>query len=61
MTCWSCIHYRIEGCADWRTTEWGMNLGQLCPGFIYEPGTDEGVIRAALVAIESACLTPVPR
>lgn len=41
LGCWSCHHYRRDGCEAERTTEWRSNAGQACVAFDYEPGSDE--------------------
>lgn len=40
MTCWSCIHYRRDGCEILRSG-W-PEVGVRCPDFSYDPGSDEG-------------------
>jgi len=39
FTCWSCGHYRADGCAIKRA--WWPDDSEWCDAFTYEPGSDE--------------------
>lgn len=39
MTCWSCYHYRHDGC-EINRDGW-PEIGLQCRAFEYEPGSDE--------------------
>jgi hypothetical protein len=42
LTCLSCAHYRVHGCAE-HQTGWPREASTECWFFVYEPGSDEGV------------------
>jgi len=44
LTCWSCHHYRLIGCAlhnQGRPVGFPKLGPDFCAGFVYEPGSDE--------------------
>ena len=41
LRCWSCAHFRHEGCAIGRAWDFSHDRGNACTGFDYDPGSDE--------------------